>query len=60
MSKNKKAGRPKLPKGEARNTVFPLRMSKAEHEILTKVAAKAGLPLSEWGRKLLLSKAKAG
>lgn len=59
MSKNK-VGRPKLPKGEARKTVFPLRMSAEEHKLLTKAAAKAELPLSEWARNHLLSKAKAG
>jgi predicted HicB family RNase H-like nuclease len=60
MSKNKKAGRPKLPDREKRDTVFPLRMTAGEHRILTKAAAKAELPLSEWARNHLLSKAKAG
>jgi predicted HicB family RNase H-like nuclease len=59
MSKNKKVGRPKLPEKHARKTVFPLRMSASEHRILTKAAAKAGLPLSEWARNHLLSKAGA-
>lgn len=60
MSRNKKVGRPKLPDNEARKTVFPLRMTDSEHKLLTKAAAKAGLPLSEWARNHLLSKAKAG
>ena len=50
-----KLGRPKLPKGEAKSFTVRARMSPAEFKIVEERAKKAGKPISEWARSILLS-----
>ena len=52
MSKAKKMGRPKLPKGEARG-VYPLRLSANELKVYGDAAKVADQPLAEWIRSTL-------
>lgn len=56
MSKPKKMGRPKLPKGEARKS-FPFRLSDNERALYHNAAAVEALPLPDWIRKTLTEKA---
>lgn len=56
MTKKKKMGRPKLPKGEDKK-VFSLRLSKHERDKIKDAAEKAGEPLTKWARKTLLKAA---
>ena len=51
----RKPGRPKLPKGEAKGKIVPIRFTKAEAEQLDKVAKTNGLTLSEWIRRTVLA-----
>jgi hypothetical protein len=46
--KNRKPGRPKLPKGEAKGKIVPIRFTKAEAEQLTEAANRNNLTLFEW------------
>jgi hypothetical protein len=52
--KKRKAGRPKLPKGQVKN-VIAIRLSETERTAAEQAAKKRGLSLSEWVRTLLLS-----
>lgn len=56
MTKRKKIGRPKLPKGEGKK-VFSIRLSKHERDKIKHAAGKAGEPLTKWARKALLAAA---
>lgn len=50
----KKMGRPKLPKGEAKGKIVPVRLSDAEVRLYTKAAAKSEhKTLSAWIRHAL-------
>ena len=51
----RKPGRPKLPKGEAKGKIVPIRFTKAEAEQLTQAARRNGLTLSEWIRRTVLA-----
>ena len=51
------AGRPKLPKGEAKGVVIALRVTEAEMAAITEAAERAGRPISRWARELLLAEA---
>jgi hypothetical protein len=53
--KPKKVGRPKLPKGEAKGKIVPIRFAKAEFERLSRKAEGSGKSISEWIRSTLLS-----
>jgi len=53
--KKRKPGRPKLPKGEAKGKIVPIRLTKAEAERLAQAARKNGLTLSEWIRRAVLA-----
>ena len=56
QKKPKKVGRPKLPKGEAKGRIVPVRFT-AEDLRAMEVAAKAsGLVLSEWIRRTVSAK----
>jgi hypothetical protein len=57
MSKKKKMGRPKLPKGEARE-VFPLRLSAAERALYERASSEKGLSLPDWMRTTLTNASK--
>jgi hypothetical protein len=53
--KNPKPGRPKLPKGEAKGKIVPIRFTKAEAKRLTEAAKANNLTLSEWIRRAVLA-----
>lgn len=53
----KKIGRPKLPKGEARE-VFALRLSPLEKKDIEAAAKKAKQPATQWAREVLLAAAR--
>jgi len=56
MTKTKKIGRPKLPKGEAKE-LFSLRLSKEDRKTIERAAKKAGSKVTKWARETLLSAA---
>lgn len=51
--KTVKAGRPELPKGEAKEKIKPIRFQPDELKSFEKAAKAAGLNFSEWVRKTL-------
>jgi hypothetical protein len=51
----RKPGRPKLPKGEAKGKIVPIRFTKAEAGQLTAAATKNNRTLSEWIRRTVLA-----
>ena len=55
QQKPRKVGRPKLPKGEAKGKIVPVRFTKTEFEQLTKAAKANGQNVSEWIRSTFLS-----
>lgn len=48
-----KAGRPKLPKGEARGRIVPIRFSPAELARIAAAASASNQKVSEWIRSTL-------
>jgi hypothetical protein len=48
--KPKKVGRPRLPKGEAKGRIVPIRFTKAEVARLNKAAKSSDKSVSEWIR----------
>lgn len=54
MENQKKAGRPKLPKGAAKTTMVRARVSPEEMRKMEEAAMKAGMVFSDWARKTLL------
>jgi len=54
----RKPGRPKLPKGEAKGKILPIRFTKAEAEQLTEAAKRNDQTLSEWIRRAVLTAPK--
>jgi hypothetical protein len=55
MTINKKLGRPKLPRGEARTEILQIRMTKDELKVIEDRAKKADLVPSEWARSTILN-----
>jgi predicted DNA binding CopG/RHH family protein len=55
---NKKIGRPKLPKGAAKDFQIGVRFNREEAEIIKKAASKTGLNNADWARTVLLSVSK--
>lgn len=55
QKKPRKVGRPKLPKGEAKGKIVPVRLAKAEFERLTAAAKASNQSVSAWIRSKLLS-----
>ena len=55
QQKPRKVGRPKLPKGEAKSKIVPVRFAKAEHERLSKAAKANKQNVSEWIRSTSLA-----
>jgi hypothetical protein len=53
MPRITKIGRPKLPKGQARE-VFPIRLSAAERSAVIKAAKAADKKPTEWARNAML------
>jgi len=54
MEKQKKPGRPKLPKGTAKTTMVRARVSPDEMKKMENAASKAKMAFSDWARKTLL------
>jgi hypothetical protein len=54
MGKEKRAGRPKLPKGAAKSNMVRARVSPEELKKMETAAKRAGLKFSHWTRKTLL------
>ena len=57
--KKRKPGRPRLPKGEAKGKIVPIRFTKAEAERLAEAARKNDQTVSEWIRRTLLAELNA-
>jgi hypothetical protein len=55
QKKPRKVGRPKLPKGEAKGKIVPIRFAKAEFERLSRQAKASDKSVSEWIRSTLLA-----
>jgi hypothetical protein len=55
QQKPRKVGRPKLPKGEAKGKIVPIRFAKAEFERLSKKAKASDKSVSAWIRSTLLA-----
>jgi hypothetical protein len=53
MPKPKKVGRPKLPKGEAKGRIVPVRFSASEIRAIESAARVNGQSVSEWVRSIL-------
>lgn len=51
--KSKKVGRPKLPKGEAKGRIVPVRFTAADLKAMAAQANKRKLTVSEWIRSTL-------
>lgn len=60
MSKRRGPGRPKLPKGEARDAVLSVRLTKDEKRAMEREAADAGETLGDWCRSVLLRSVRHG
>jgi predicted HicB family RNase H-like nuclease len=52
-------GRPPLPKGEAKDVVFTLRLAENERDDLVAAAKRAGKPVTQWARVALLEASRA-
>jgi hypothetical protein len=55
----RKPGRPRLPKGQAKGKIVPIRFTKAEAERLADAAKANDQTLSEWIRRKVLAAAGA-
>jgi hypothetical protein len=53
--KKRKPGRPRLPKGEAKGKIVPIRFTKAEAEQLARTAKSNHQTVSEWIRRTVLA-----
>jgi len=53
QTKSKKIGRPKLPKGEAKGRIVPVRFSAEEVKRITTAAIANNQKVSEWIRSTL-------
>lgn len=51
--KKRKPGRPKLPKGEAKGKIVPVRFAAEELDRVYRAAAKADQTVSQWIRSTL-------
>ncbi len=59
ITKPKKVGRPKLPKGEAKGRIVPVRFSAEDLKQISAAAKASGQTLSDWIRSALNSALKA-
>lgn len=55
QKKPRRVGRPKLPKGDAKGKIVPVRFAKAEYERLSRAAKVNKQSVSEWIRGTLLA-----
>jgi uncharacterized protein (DUF1778 family) len=51
-------GRPPLAEGKARDIVFTLRLAPDERDAIEAAAERAGKPVTQWARELLIGAAK--
>jgi len=56
----KKAGRPKLPKSEARGKFLSTRVSPGEYQEIAQAIRTSGEAKTEWCRNALLFRARSG
>jgi len=59
QTKPKKIGRPKLPKGEAKGRIVPVRFSAEEVQRITKAANASKQKVSEWIRGIIATATEA-
>jgi predicted HicB family RNase H-like nuclease len=52
-TKPKKVGRPKLPKGEAKGKIVPIRFAPEELKAITAAAKASDQTISQWIRSML-------
>jgi hypothetical protein len=57
--KKRKPGRPKLPKGEAKGKIVPVRFAAEELDRVMKAAENAGQTVSQWIRSTLAAAVEA-
>jgi hypothetical protein len=50
----RRRGRPKLPEGQARSLVLPIRLNKEEYSLIQEAAKKSGQDPFQWMREQLL------
>ncbi len=55
--KKKKRGRPKIARSKYKGKIVNLRVTDAEHRLITRVAEREGLTVAEWMRRLILAAA---
>lgn len=53
QKKNRKPGRPKLPKGEAKGHIVPVRFSNGDLKAVEAAAKASGQTVSDWIRSTL-------
>jgi len=53
MPKKPKVGRPKLPKGQAKGRIVPVRFRPEDLKAMERAARKAKMVLSEWIRSTI-------
>lgn len=53
-----KMGRPPLPEGKAKGVVFTLRLSDDERVAIVEAAGRAGQPVTQWARNILIRAAE--
>ena len=51
-------GRPPLAEGRAKGIVFTLRLSPADRDAIVAAAERAGKPVTQWARDLLIGAAE--
>jgi hypothetical protein len=54
----RRPGRPPLAAGKVRSAVFTLRLSAAERAAIIVAAARAGIPVTQWARDVLVTAAR--
>lgn len=57
IEKQKKMGRPKLPKDKSKKTIVTFRLIPEEKDRIERAAKAAGMRVSQWIRKTLLKAA---
>jgi len=53
LPKSRKVGRPKLPKGEAKGRIVPVRFANGDWKAIETIAKANGQTVSEWIRSTL-------
>jgi hypothetical protein len=54
-TEKRRRGRPKMAPGEARDTVFAIRVTVAELAVIQQAAEREGASASDWARDVLLA-----